>query len=41
MVKEEDNEVIRKSFSDKTIVKWAFATFLIMLVFHCLSDQRI
>ena len=32
MVKGEENEVLRKSFSDKTIAKWAFATFLIMLV---------
>tara|TARA_B100001142_G_scaffold306146_1_gene335712 strand:+ start:106 stop:339 length:234 start_codon:yes stop_codon:yes gene_type:complete len=32
MVKGEDNEVLRKSFSDMTIAKWAFATFLIMLV---------
>ena len=33
MDEEVDNETSPRKFSDKTIAKWAFGTFLIMLLF--------
>lgn len=33
MDEEVDNETSHRNFSDKTIAKWAFGTFLIMLLF--------
>lgn len=33
MDEEVDNETSPRNFSDKTIAKWAFGTFLIMLLF--------